>query len=121
MPFTIDEDNLLIKGRKGDTASFRFDFEEDISAYTVTFGIVSEIGSDPIIEKTFENPTTQYVDVELSTTDTELLDADGDSPGIYYWYLKRVTDTTFAETIIPEDFKPAPQFRVYPEIGIGEN
>lgn len=117
MPFTIDEDNLLIKGRKGDTGSFTFNFNQDMSAYTVTFGIVEDVGdTTAIIEKEFVNPSEQSVTVNLLTTDTELLNADGDSPKVYYWYLKISAGSSYAETLIPQAFDSAPQLHVYPEV-----
>lgn len=122
MPFTIDKDTLLIKGREGDTAEMTFDFNKDISDYTVVFSIFKNIGdATAVVTKTFANPTTEYVTVKLHVADTELLESDGESPGIYYWQLKiskpaEVEDgDDFAQIIIPQEFKPHPQVHVYPE------
>jgi hypothetical protein len=117
MPFTIDEDTLLIKGRKGDTASFTFDFGQDISSYTVNFYVKKNITSEPIIEKTYTNPSNNSVTVNLSTTETDKLSAQGSSYGIYYWGVKLTNGSSFAQTLIPQEFKNPPMMYIYPEIG----
>ena len=118
MPFTIDEDTLLIKGRKGDTAEFTFSFDQDISEYTVGFYVKKNI-SDAValIEKEFVHPVAQSVTVNLTVADTDNLVVDGSAYGTYFWGLKIGNGTTFAQTIIPQEFKTAPQMRIYPEIG----
>ena len=118
MPFTIDEDSLLIKGRKGDTASFTFDFNQNISDYTVSFYVKKNLNtSDVVIEKKYENPSTTAVTVLLTTTDTEKLVAKADTYNTYHWGLKITKGTDFAQTIIPQEFKTPPMLYVYPEIG----
>lgn len=118
MPFTIDEDTLLIRGRKGDTASFVFDFKQNISDYTVRFYIKKNINSaNAIIEKEYVNPTGTSVTVNLSTEDTAKLNALANSYNIYYWGLKINNGTNFAQTIIPQEFENPPQVYVYSEIG----
>lgn len=118
MPFTIDENSLLIKGRKGDTAAFTFDFNQDISAYTVSFYVKKNMNtSELIIEKKYENPTTSSVTVSLSTVDTNKLTAQSNSYSTYYWGLKLSNGEEFAQTIIPQEFKNPPMMYIYPEIG----
>lgn len=118
MPFTIDEDSLLIKGRKGDTASFTFNFNEDISDYTVRFYVKKTINAtDTILEKTYVKPSTNAVTVNLTTADTELLAAQGNTYSTYYWGLKINNGTDFAQTIIPQEFQNPPMMYIYPEVG----
>lgn len=118
MPFTIDEDSLLIKGRKGDTASFTFNFNQDISPYTVSFYVKKNItNTESIIEKEYANPIGTSVTINLSTTDTEKLTASTGSYATYYWGLKIKNGTDFAQTIIPQEFKNPPMMYIYPEIG----
>jgi hypothetical protein len=118
MPFTIDEDSLLIKGRKGDTASFTFEFNRNMSNYTVHFYVKKNINdSSSVIEKTYANPTTTAVTVALTTADTELLSATANSYNTYYWGLKINTGTNFAQTVIPQEFNNPPMMFIYPEIG----
>lgn len=118
MPFTIDEELLLIKGRRGDSASFTFNFNRDISGYTVHFYVKKNVGDDDaIITKEYINPTTHAVTVDLSATDTEKLSAQINSYSTYYWGLKINCGNDFVQTIIPQDFKSPPMMQVYPMIG----
>ena len=118
MPFTIDEDTLLIKGRRGDTASFTFNFNQDISAYTVKFYIKKNLNKETsVIEKDYENPQSQAVTVSLTASDTEKLTSQPNSYSTYYWGLKIMNGNNFVQTIIPKEFKTAPLMYVYPEIG----
>ena len=118
MPFTIDEESLLIKGRKGDTAAFTFDFKQDISAYTVSFYVKKNMNtSDLVIEKKYANPVTTAVTVNLTTTDTKSLAAQANSYSTYYWGLRLSSGKDFAQTIIPKGFKTPPMMYIYPEIG----
>jgi len=118
MPFTMNEDSLLIKGRKGDTAAFTFNFNKNISAYTVSFYVKKNMNtSDSVIEKDYANPTSNSVTVNLTTTDTEKLTAQANSYTTYYWGLKISDGVDFAQTIIPQEFKNPPMMYVYPEIG----
>lgn len=118
MPFTIDKDSLLIKGRKGDTASFIFDFKQNISDYSVSFYIKKSLNSNnAIIEKKYENPLGTSVTVELTTTDTEKLTSQSNSYSTYYWGVKVTSGDNFAQTIIPQEFKNPPMMYIYPEIG----
>lgn len=118
MPFTIDEDSLLIKGRKGDTASFTFNFNRDISDYTVSFYVKKNINSpEAIIEKSYVNPTTTSVTVNLTTVDTEKLTSQANSYSTYYWGLRISNGSAFVQTLIPQEFKNPPMMYIYPEIG----
>lgn len=118
MPFTIDQDTLVIKGRKGDTASFTFNFEQNISAYTVHFYIKKNINdSTPIIEKEYATPQSTSVVVNLTTDDTNKLTAQANSYTQYYWGLKINNGKDFAQTIIPQEFDNPPFMYIYPEIG----
>lgn len=117
MPFTIDKESLLIKGRKGDSASLNFDFNHDISDYTVHFYIQKNIDSaEPLIEKVYQNPTTTVVTIKLTAEDTEKLSASLNY-STYYWGLKIAKGTDFAKTLIPQDFKNPPMMYIYPKIG----
>jgi len=118
MPFTIDVDTLLIKGRRGDTASFTFDFQQDISTYTVSFSIKKNINDEaPIVEKEYVNPSSQSVTVNLTSDDTQKLATNRDSYGEYYWGVKISNGINFAQTIIPQEFNNPPMMLIYPEIG----
>lgn len=118
MPFTIDEDSLLIRGRKGDTASFTFDFKQDMSAYNVHFYVKKNINdTDTVISKEYANPTTAAITIELTTDDTNQLTSIANSYNTYYWGLKINTGKDFAQTIIPQEFKSPPMMYIYPTIG----
>lgn len=118
MPFTIDEDSLLIKGRKGDSASFTFNFNQDMSDYTIYFYVQKNINStETIIEKEYANPSASSVTVNLTTEDTEKLSALNNSYNTYYWGLKITNGTEFAQTVIPQEFQNPPMMYIYPEIG----
>ena len=118
MPFTIDENSLLIRGRRGDTASFTFNFVQDISSYTIHFYVKKSLNtSDVEIEKKYENPTTKSITIELSTEDTEKLSSVANAYKTYYWGLKINKGTEFAQTIIPQEFENPPMMYIYPEIG----
>jgi len=117
MPFTIEEDSLLIRGRKGDTASLTFNFEQDISAYTVHFYIKRNINDiAAVIEKEYTNPTDSSVVINLTTEDTNKLNAQANSYTTYYWGLKITNGNDFAQTIIPQEFKNPPMMYIYPTI-----
>lgn len=117
MPFTINEDSLLIKGRRGDTASFTFNFEEDISKYTVHFYIKKNINDkETVIEKEYEKPSNSCVIVNLSSEDTNKLSSQTDTYNTYYWGLRISLGQDFAQTIIPQEFKNPPMIYIYPSI-----
>lgn len=117
MPFTLDESSLLIKGRKGDTASFTFDFNQDITEYTIHFYVQKNITSEAIIEKDFANPTTSFININLTAEDTGKLSAQANSYSTYYWGLKVKKGNNFVQTIIPQEFKNPPMMYIYPKIG----
>lgn len=118
MPFTIDEDSLLIKGRRGDTASFTFNFNKDMSGYAIHFYVKKNIkDSEAVLEKIYEKPQSTSVTVNLTANDTDKLTALNNSYNTYYWGLKINNGTTFAQTIIPQEFKNPPMMYIYPEIG----
>lgn len=118
MPFTLDEDSLLIKGRRGDTASFTFNFNQSMSAYTIYFYVQKNINStDTIIEKSYTETPGTSVTVNLTTEDTEKLSALNNSYNTYYWGLKITNGTDFAQTLIPQGFNNPPMMYIYPEIG----
>ena len=118
MPFTIDEETLLIKGRKGDTASFTFNFNQDISNYTVSFYIKKTLNAvTPVIEKSYANPNSTAVTVNLTIADTENLSSVPNSYSTYYWGIKLSRGEDFAQTIIPQGFNNPPQMYIHPEIG----
>lgn len=118
MPFTIDEESLLIRGRKGDTASFTFNFNQDMKEFTVSFYVKKNMNStDCIIEKNFTNIPTTSVIVNLTKTDTSKFSAQANSYTAYYWGLKITKGDTFAQTLIPQEFKTPPMMYIYPEIG----
>ena len=120
MPFTLDESSLLIKGRKGDSASFTFDFNQDISAYTVHFYIkknMKDTDESIIITKEYVNPFTSAVVVNLTTEDTNKLTVQTNSYTTYYWGLKITNGENFAQTVIPQEFKNPPMMNIYPSVG----
>ena len=118
MPFTIDADSLLIKGRKGDSASFTFNFNQNMSDYTIYFYVKKNTNTgDTIIEKEYKNPSSTSVTVNLTSADTEKLTALNNSYSTYYWGLKITNGVDFAQTIIPQEFKNPPMMYIYPEIG----
>lgn len=118
MPFTIDENSLLIKGRKGDTASFTFNFNQSISDYSIHFYVKKNVNTNEVvIEKKYENPVSSSITVNLTTEDTKKLSALNNSYNTYYWGLKIANGNEFAQTIIPQEFKSPPLMYIYPEIG----
>lgn len=118
MPFTIDEDSLLIRGRKGDTASFTFEFDFDLSDYTVYFYVKRNLKStDEVITKEYTDLTGTSVDVNLTANDTDNLTSTAGLYSTYYWGLKITKGDDYVETVIPQEFKNPPMMYIYPEIG----
>lgn len=118
MTFSIDEDSLLIKGRKGDTASFSFDFEFDLTDYTVHFYIKKNLNSsETVIEKKYANNSGTSVTVNLTNKDTEKLISVANFYSTYYWGLKISKGIDYVETVIPREFENPPMMYIYPEIG----
>lgn len=118
MPFEMTE-NLIIKGRKGDTASFTFEFEEDISHYCLVFQ-VKKNENDPdekaIIRKEILNPVNNSVTFELTSEDTNLLTSSNQGYTTYKWGLKINNGINFAQTLIPIENTSAPSMCIYPAI-----
>lgn len=118
MPFTIDEETLLIKGRKGDSASFTFNFNQDISSYAVHFYVKKNVNApDALVDKEYKNLTGSSVTVELTAEDTDKLPSLANSYNTYYWGLKITNGTNFAQTLIPHEFNAPPLMYIYPEVG----
>lgn len=116
MSFTIDEESLTIKGRRGDTASFTFEFENDLTDYTLDFEIKKGLDGDAIIKKSFSNPTNNTAVVCLTSEDTEKFSVLKNSYGTYYWGLKLRKGIEFSQTLIPEGLGTPPLFLVYSEV-----
>lgn len=120
MGFTIDTGSLLIKGRKGDTASFTFNFNKDMSAYEIKFWIKKNLNDEtPVVAKEYVGNATGAVTINLTSDDTDKLKTKGSDYGVYYWGLKINIGTEFAQTLIPSDLQNPPMLYVYPEI-VGE-
>lgn len=118
MPYTIDENSLLIRGRKGDTATFNFNFNQNLSNYDVYFYVKKNLNnSEVLIEKEYNNPHSNSVTVHLTEEDTKKFVSQVNSYSIYYWGLKIKNGNEFVQTIIPKDFKNPPMMYIYPEIG----
>lgn len=116
MSFTIDEESLTIKGRKGDTASFTFEFENDLTNYTLDFEVKKSFDGEAIITKSFNSPTNNSIVVNLTSEDTEKFSVPANSYGTYYWGLKISSGIDFAQTLIPESLGTPPLFLVYREV-----
>lgn len=118
MAFTIDKESLLIKGRRGDSASFTLNFDFDLSAYNVYFYVKKNIASSTtIIEKEYKNPSGTSLAISLTSADTRLLTSVANTFSTYYWGVKLSSGDDYVETIIPNDFSHFPMMLVYPEIG----
>lgn len=117
MSFTIDEESLTIKGRKGDTASFTFEFENNLSGYALDFVIKKGINdNEPIITKSFSNLSTNSIAINLTSEDTVKFAVPSNTYGTYYWGLKISNGRDFVQTLIPEDLGNPPLFLVYNEV-----
>lgn len=117
MSFTIDEDSLTIKGRKGDTASFTFEFENNLSGYALDFVIKKGVNdSEPIITKSFSNLSTNSIAINLTSEDTAKFSVPPNTYGTYYWGLKISNGRDFVQTLIPDDLGNPPLFLVYNEV-----
>lgn len=117
MSFSIDEDSLTIKGRKGDTASFTFEFENNLSGYALDFVIKKGINdSEPIITKSFANLSTNSIVVNLTSEDTTKFSVPSNTYGTYYWGLKISNGRDFVQTLIPDNLGNPPLFLVYNEV-----
>lgn len=117
MPFILDEKTMIISGRRGDTASFNFDFNQDMSGYTVSFYVKQLNSQDIIIEKNYTNIVDSSVLVNLTTADTQKLVSQTNSYIPYSWGLKISKGIDFAQTVIPQENENPPMMYVYSEIG----
>lgn len=118
MPFTIDQESFLIKGRQGDTASLTFNFSQNMSAYTAHFYVKKRLrDTETVIEKEYPSPAN-FITIELTSEDTQKLVSKTDSYSVYYWGLKITKEDGFAQTIVPKEFNKPPKMYVYPEIGV---
>lgn len=117
MTFELNDETLMISGYKGDSASFTFQFNEDISNSTICFYIKKNINDSEdkaVLTKEFVNPTNKIVDLKLASSDTSKLGTLNASFRDYYWSLKIKTGDEFVQTLIPNDYATTPIFRVYP-------
>lgn len=120
MPFSIEEDSMTIRGRRGESVSLKFDFNQDISDYTVHFYVTNNAQMPSVVlEKTYENTEQQVVTVSLTADDTKQLKSQARTPNTYFWWLKITKGTEFAKILIPQDVDNPPTLYIYP--GIGDN
>lgn len=117
MTFQLNDENFMITGYRGDSASFTFEFNEDISNSTVCFFVKKNINDSDdkaILKKEFVNPSQKVVDLRLLSSDTVKLGTLNSSFRDYYWSLKMKVGDGFVQTLIPNEFSSSPIFRVYP-------
>lgn len=117
MTFEINNKTLMISGYKGDTASFTFQFNEDISNSTVCFIVkknVNDLEEKAVLKKEFISPTAQAIQLKLTESDTLKLGTPNSSFKDYYWSLKIKANNDFVQTLIPNAYEASPIFRVYP-------
>ena len=118
MPFEINE-NLHITGRRADSANFTFEFEEDISDCTLVFQVKKNEGDSDeraIIRKELKGDLNNSVTFELTPSDTNKLICGNEGHTTYRWGLKIYRGTEFAQTLIPQEHKPAPKMHIHPAI-----
>lgn len=117
MSFTIDEESLTIKGRKGDSASFTFEFENNLSGYILNFVVKKGVNdSNTIISKSFSNLSTNSIAINLTPEETGKFSVPANTYGTYYWGLKISNGKDFAQTLIPNELENPPLFLVYNEV-----
>lgn len=117
MTFELNDKTLMISGYKGDTASFIFQFDTDISNSTVCFFIKKNINDSEdkaVLKKEFISPSQNIVNLKLSELDTKKLGTPNSSFRDYYWSLKIKFNNEFVQTLIPNNYDANPIFRVYP-------
>lgn len=117
MTFELNDETFMISGYKGDSASFTFQFNEDISNSTVYFFVKKNINDSEdkaVLTKEFVNPVGSVVDLKLLPSDTLKLGTLNSSFRDYCWSLKIKTGDDFVQTLIPNDYATTPIFRVYP-------
>lgn len=118
MSFKMLED-LTILGRRGDSASFTFEFEDDISQYEFVFQIKKDVTDNDeysLVRKVYSNSQENSITVELTPDDTLELNSLGVGYTTYCWGLKAYLSDKYAQTLIPRDNTPAPKFSVLPAI-----
>ena len=119
MPFKILDD-LSIIGRKGDSASFTFEFEDnDISSYDFIFQVkkdITDTDQNAILRKCIKNPTGNSITIELLPEDTLSVTTVGSGYTTLCWGLKAYISDSYAQTLIPKDNTPAPRFSLLPAI-----
>lgn len=117
MAFKLDEKNFMISGYKGDSASFTFKVNSEISDYSLCFYVKKNI-NDPeekaIFTKEFVNPVDNTAVLELSSEDTSKFLTKNSCFHDYYWSLKIKNNNGYVQTLIPNNFEEVPVFRVYP-------
>lgn len=117
MTFELDDKTFMISGYKGDTASFTFQFNEDISKSKIYFFIKKNINDSEdkvVLKKEFAYPPKNLIDLKLTEEDTKKLGTVNSSFRDYYWSLKIKSDNGFVQTLIPNNYNITPIFRVYP-------
>ena len=117
MTFQLDENSLMISGYKGDSASFTFNFDRDISDSTVVFLIkknFSDSEDNAVIKKEFANSSNNFVQLNLTEEDTLKLGTPSATYRDYYWSLKIKVGGELVQTLVPDEFGSNPVFRVYP-------
>lgn len=120
MPFILNPENLLIKGRRGDSGSFIFKFKENLSPFCIHFCVKKNINdpdSKALISKEYSNINSNELTVALTADDTIKLTAPNGNYGTYYWGLKIHTGSEYVQTIIPTEFNKPPLMHIYPSIG----
>ena len=119
MPYKMLDD-LSILGRRGDSASFTFEFEDNnISNYDFIFQVkknITDNDENAIIRKCIKQPQTNSITIELLPEDTLNLTTTGCGYTTYYWGLKAYISDQYAQTLIPRDNTPAPKFSILPAI-----
>ena len=122
MTFIIDDTKLTMRGWKGDSGSFVFNFDTDmdLSSCQVYFYVkkyIDDSDDDAVITKTYSQISNNSVTVNLTTNDTKNLEATTENCSPYFWGIKLCNSTAnYGQTLIPKDFDFPPLLIVYPEI-----
>lgn len=112
-------ESLTVTGRRGDSASFTIEFEQDMSRYNVVFQVKknsNDSDSAAIVRKEVKNPVGKSVTFNLTSDDTLKFKSSNDGYGQYIWGVKVYNGIDFAQTLIPMGNRPAPIFMVFPSI-----
>ncbi|MBO7735026.1 MAG: hypothetical protein J6S67_20860 [Methanobrevibacter sp.] len=110
----------VIRFVAGTTVNLHFNFDEDISTYTVAkFVIRADYTSAPIINKTVSISDAYTLDIELTPDETENFTNfdNGKNSATYIWGLD-VLDTTenIQINVFPKTGNPAPLCVVYKHV-----